>query len=234
MPDSPLPFGSGTEAPEAAAGRRKVVAGALAGALVLGAGGYLLLGRGGSPADPVAVGVVPNAAPAAAAPAASTAAKPVVQMPAASTEHLGRNPFKALYVAPVSDTTGGTGTGAGAAGGGSGTTTGTTGTGTSTGTGPAGGATGTGTPTDAPSAAPTAYPLKLVAVSKPSPQARFFTLNVDGKDATVIAAQRFGKYGELVVLAYTFDKAGAATGAIVQVGDDNPIDLSIGEKVSVL
>ena len=55
-----------------------------------------------------------------------------------------------------------------------------------------------------------------------------------GKSVTVIPAQRFGKYGELVVLAYTRNAAGTATGVIIQVGDDNPIDIKIGEKVSVL
>jgi hypothetical protein len=36
------------------------------------------------------------------------------------------------------------------------------------------------------------------------------------------------------VLAYEHNAAGAATGAVIQVGDDTPIDVSIGETVSVL
>ena len=51
---------------------------------------------------------------------------------------------------------------------------------------------------------------------------------------TVIPAQRFGKYGEIVVLAYEKNTAGKVTGAIIQVGDDSPIDVMIGETVSVL
>jgi len=36
------------------------------------------------------------------------------------------------------------------------------------------------------------------------------------------------------VLAYTRTSDGTATGALVQVGDDSPIDVRIGEKVTVL
>lgn len=94
-------------------------------------------------------------------------------------------------------------------------------------------ATNTGSPSPSPAALAVPYALNLVAISKPSPEVRFYTFTVDGKSATVIPAQRFGEHGELVVLAYTKNAAGTATGAIVQVSHDNPINVKIGERVSV-
>jgi len=288
-------------APEGTSGNRRtiLVAAGLAGVMALGAGAYFLLS--GSPADPVTSvalyrppvhRVIP---PRHTAPApAPTKAVPAAQLPTASLEHLGRNPFRALYVQPVAVTstapTGGTGTstGAGSAGagstgsgstgsgstgtgsGGSGSTgtgsggTGSTGTGTgsstggSTGTGstgspstgspstgskgkdanvPSGTSTGgssTGTPPPATTAGTASYPLMLVSISRPSPEARYFTFTLSGVRKVVLPGQRFGKYGELVVLAYTRTSDGTATGALVQVGDDSPIDVRIGEKVTVL
>ncbi len=283
-------------APEGTSGNRRtiLVAAGLAGVMALGAGAYFLLS--GSPADPVTSvalyrppvhRVIP---PRHTAPApAPTKAAPAAQLPTASLEHLGRNPFRALYVQPVAVTstapTSGTGTstgtgstGAGSTGSGStgsGSTgagsggTGSTGTGTgsstggSTGTGstgststgspstgststgstgkdanvPSGTSTGgssTGTPPPATTAGTASYPLMLVSISRPSPEARYFTFTLSGVRKVVLPGQRFGKYGELVVLAYTRTSDGTATGALVQVGDDSPIDLRIGEKVTVL
>ena len=300
-------------APEGTSGNRRtiLVAAGLAGVMALGAGAYFLLS--GSPADPVTSvalyrppvhRVIP---PRHTAPApAPTKAAPAAQLPTASLEHLGRNPFRALYVQPVAVTstapTSGTGTstgtgstGAGSTGSGStgsGSTgagsggTGSTGTGTgsstggptgtgtgsstggSTGTGstgststgststgspstgststgstgkdanvPSGTSTGgssTGTPPPATTAGTAPYPLMLVSISRPSPEARYFTFTLSGVRKVVLPGQRFGKYGELVVLAYTRTSDGTATGALVQVGDDSPIDLRIGEKVTVL
>ena len=306
-------------APEGTSGNRRtiLVAADLAGVMALGAGAYFLLS--GSPADPVTSvalyrppvhRVIP---PRHTAPApAPTKAAPAAQLPTASLEHLGRNPFRALYVQPVAVTstapTSGTGTstgtgstGAGSTGSGStgsGSTgagsggTGSTGTGTgsstggptgtgtgsstggSTGTGSTGststGSTGTGstgststgstgkdstgstgkdanvpsgtgtggsstgTPPPATTAGTASYPLMLVSISRPSPEARYFTFTLSGVRKVVLPGQRFGKYGELVVLAYTRTSDGTATGALVQVGDDSPIDVRIGEKVTVL
>ena len=283
-------------APEGTSGNRRtiLVAAGLAGVMALGAGAYFLLS--GSPADPVTSvalyrppvhRVIP---PRHTAPApAPTKAAPAAQLPTASLEHLGRNPFRALYVQPVAVTstapTSGTGTstgtgstGAGSTGSGSTGTgsggTGSTGTGsTDTGTGSStGGSTGTGstgststgspstgststgstgkdanvpsgtstggsstgTPPPATTAGTAPYPLMLVSISRPSPEARYFTFTLSGVRKVVLPGQRFGKYGELVVLAYTRTSDGTATGALVQVGDDSPIDLRIGEKVTVL
>ncbi len=74
----------------------------------------------------------------------------------------------------------------------------------------------------------------LVSISRPSPEARYFGFTLSGVRKVVLPGQRFGKYGELVVLAYTRTSDGTATGALVQVGDDSPIDVRIGEKVMVL
>jgi len=288
-------------APEGTSGNRRtiLVAAGLAGVMALGAGAYFLLS--GSPADPVTSvalyrppvhRVIP---PRYAAPApAPTKAAPAAQLPTASLEHLGRNPFRALYVQPVAVTstapTGGSGTSTGAGSAGAGSTgsgstgsgstatgsggSGSTGTGTgsstggSTGTGstgstntsspstgspstgskgkdanvPSGTSTGgsstggssTGTPPPATTAGTASYPLMLVSISRPSPEARYFTFTLSGVRKVVLPGQRFGKYGELVVLAYTRTSDGTATGALVQVGDDSPIDVRIGEKVTVL
>ncbi len=283
-------------APEGTSGNRRtiLVAAGLAGVMALGAGAYFLLS--GSPADPVTSvalyrppvhRVIP---PRHTAPApAPTKAAAAAQLPTASLEHLGRNPFRALYVQPVAVTstapTSGTGTstgtgstGAGSTGSGSTGTgsggTGSTGTGsTDTGTGSStGGSTGTGstgststgststgspstgskgkdanvpsgtstggsstgTPPPATTAGTASYPLMLVSISRPSPEARYFSFTLSGVRKVVLPGQRFGKYGELVVLAYTRTSDGTATGALVQVGDDSPIDVRIGEKVTVL
>ena len=192
-----------------------MVAGGVAAALVLGAGGWFLLGGGGDSED-TSSGFVPNLKPRTTA-AAPAAAAPTKKLPAAYTATLGRDPFKALYVvpaaapaaaAPVAPTS-------------TGTSTGTSGSTTSTTTTP------TGT---------TRYALKLLSISTPSGagEVRYFSWSVAGKTTTVIPAQRFGKYGEIVVLAYEKSTAGKVTGAIIQVGDDSPIDVQIGETVSVL
>ncbi len=88
-------------APEGASGNRRtiLVAAGLAGVLALGAGAYFLLS--GSPADPVTSvalyrppihRVIPPRHTAAAP--APTKAAPSAQLPTASVEHLGRNPFR--------------------------------------------------------------------------------------------------------------------------------------------
>jgi hypothetical protein len=300
-------------APEGTSGNRRtiLVAAGLAGVMALGAGAYFLLS--GSPADPVTSvalyrppvhRVIP---PRHTAPApAPTKPAPAAQLPTASLEHLGRNPFRVLYVQPVAVTstapTSGTGTSTGTGSTGAGSTdsgstgsgstgtgsggTGSTGTGTgsstgaptgtgtgssiggSTGTGstgststgststgspstgspstgstgkdanvPSGTSTGgssTGTPPPATTAGTAPYPLMLVSISRPSPEARYFTFTLSGVRKVVLPGQRFGRYGELVVLAYTRTSDGTATGALVQVGDDSPIAVRIGEKVTVL
>jgi hypothetical protein len=220
MSNETFPFADGEEAlpyVEDATGNRRVVllAGVIAAALLVGAGAWFLLG-GSSSTNTAAF------SPSARAPHVTTATKktvvkPAAKLPAAYKAQLGRDPFRALYVVPVVAAPGTTTPGT--------TTTTPTTTGTGTGTTP----TTPGTTT-----ASTRYALKLVSISKPQPEVRFFTWLVAGQAKTVIPAQRFGKVGEIVVLAYEKNAAGTAVGAIIQVGDDSPIDVKIGETVSVL
>jgi hypothetical protein len=225
MSQDTFPFAEGEEAApfvEETEGSRKAVfvAGGVAAALVLAAGGWLFLGGSGD--DSANVAFVPHKTVRPAAVAPKTVTKPAKKLPVAYKERLGRDPFRALYLVPAAAPPAAT------------TPTGT-GTGTTPGVPVAGTGTGTGT-TPGTTTGTTRYPLKLVSISTPKPgEVRFFTWLVDGKKTVVIPAQRFGKVnGELVVLAYETNPAGKVTGAIIQVGDDSPIDVLIGETVSVL
>lgn len=223
MSESSFPFEAQAEpAPmseEGESSRKPVMlVGGLVAALVLGAGGFLLLGGGGGEEEDFSV---PPRAAQAAAPAAEPA--PIAVIPAASTEVVGRNPFKARYVEPVAAPV----------------------------------------PAEAPKAAPSAlplpppqpvqitlqqpapapaaeeapaqYPITLVSVSEPQPEARTVTWKIDDKELTVLPGQRFGKYGELVVLAYTTSDDGTTiTGVILQVGDATPFDALLGQTYDVL
>jgi hypothetical protein len=219
MSQNTFPFAESEDAvPPVEDGERSrkavLVAGGVAAALVLGAGGWFLLGGNSSSTDAAFVSHRPAARPAAVKPKAAPKAV-VKKLPTAYKAPLGRDPFRALYVLPVAAPAPTAAPVAAAPP----ATTGTTGT-TST--------------TPGTTTATSRYPLKLVSISKPQPEVRFFTWLVDGKKTVVIPAQRFGKVGELVVLAYTKNAAGNATGAVIQVGDDSPIDVLIGESVSVL
>jgi hypothetical protein len=220
MSQDTFPFAPGEESPlafdDGDGGRNKkaLIAGGAVVALVLGAGAYLFLG-GSSDTGETAFAPVKRA-PRTLAAAPKAAAKPAAKkLPVAYKEQIGRDPFRALYVVPVAAV-------APAAPGAAPitpTTSGTT-------------AGSTGTTPSAPLAK--RYTVKLVSISKPSPEVRFFSWAVDGQKVNVIPGQRFGKYGELVVLAYTRNAAGAATGAVIQVGDDSPMEVKVGESVSVL
>lgn len=231
MTETTFPFNDAPEESEAPAPNRRnlLLAAGLATVLVVGGGGYYLFGS--NSADDSDVAFTPGPVHAG-APAAKTAVKPVTKakpaattkVPAKSTEHLGHDPFKALYVQPVAAAA--PLAPAAVPGATTGTTpatapviTSTTPTTTTTGTTPAAG---------------TSYALQLVSISKPSPETRFYVFKVAGVNKTVIPAQRFGKYGELIVLAYTKTASGTVTGAIIQVGDDSPMGVAIGEKVTVL
>ena len=222
MSQDTFPFAEGEEAaPFADEGDRNrkamFVAGGVAAALVLAAGGYFFLG-GSSDSSSVDSAFVPSRTtnPTVVAPKKAVV-KPAKKLPAAYTAPLGRDPFKALYVVPAAATTAAN------------TSTSTSVTPTTSGTSTTG--TGTGTTT---TPATTRYTLKLVSISKPSPEVRFTTWSVGGTKKVVIPAQRFGKYGELVVLAFSQNAAGVVDKAIIQVGDDSPMDVAVGESVSVL
>jgi hypothetical protein len=228
MSQDTFPFADGEDAaPFVEEGQRNrkalFVAGGVVVALVVAAVGYLFLGGGSDSTD--AAFVAPHVArPAAVAP--GKVAKPVKKLPAPYKQRIGRDPFKALYVLPVS-----TGAGPGTS---TGTSTATTsGTGTTTPTTSTTGATTPTTPSGTTTGS-TRYTLKLVSISKPSPEVRFTTWKVGTDSKTVIPAQRFGKYGEIVVLAFSKNASGVVDKAIIQVGDDSPIDVAVGESVSVL
>ena len=201
--------------------RTVIVAGGLAAALVLGAGGYFLLGGGGS-SDDIQMGrpiVLPHATkPLAKKPAApaKAAAKPVTKVPATSTVPIGRDPFHALYIAPATTPTGG----------------GSTSTSTSTGNPAFDAPSQSGTSSAPPQTA--SYALTLVKVTGgTNGSAPIFTWNVGGTAKQVLAAQKFGRYGELVTLTWVKSSTGKAVGAVVQVGDDEPLAVRVGEKITV-
>jgi hypothetical protein len=206
---------------DAPASRRNLILVAAVAAAALAGGGYYVLSSSGSNdvplGKPAAVGkpAVTSVVNPAVKPAKKTvkpAAKPAT-VPAVSTTKLGRDPFLALYVLPAAAPA------APAAGTGTGTGTGTTTPGT-TGT--------TGTTTGA------AYPLQLKSIVPPKNNiVAYYTFTYAGVTKKVVAGQRFGTYGELIVLGYTTNKAGKVDGAVIQVGDDEPLEIALGEKVSV-
>jgi len=222
-------------ADDVADNKRKPVmlAGGLAAVLLLGGGGYLLLGGGGGSSDTASVTpihrgvrrVVTPAVKPVVAPKAVTTVKKATILPAASNVSLGRDPFIALYVQPVAaaaGTTPATGT----------TATGTTATGT-TATGTTSTTSTTPTTTTTIPTATTSYPIVLKSIVKVTGGGRSYTFAYAGITKKVLNGQRFGKYGELVVLGNTTNTSNAITGAILQVGDDEPVTVSIGEKVTV-
>lgn len=204
------------EAPEASNNRRNILlVGGLA-AVVLAGGGYFFL-AGGSSSDTASDSfVVPHHK----APVTKTVAKKApaakaktVIVPATSTVPIGRNPFKVLYVAPVqTSSTSSSGS----------TTTSSTTTGTTTGT-----TSGTTTKT-------ASYSLTLLSITGGTGgYAHQFTFSLGGTKKTVLIGQKFGNYGELQVLTFTRTASGKVTGALVQVGDDDPVPVSIGQKITV-
>lgn len=196
-----------------------LVAGGVVAALVLGVGAYLFLGGNGDSED---VGFVPvKRAPRAVVTVPKT--RPLAKkLPVAYKEQIGRDPFRALYVVPAvaaaAPAAAAPAPAPVAVAPVSLTTSSTS--------------TGTGTTPTAP--VTKRYTLKLVSISKPSPEVRFSTWLVDGQKKTVLPAQRFGKYGELVVLAFSKNGQGVVDAAILQVGDDSPMEVKVGESNSVL
>lgn len=149
--------------------------------------------------------VVPAAKRPAVVKPATKVVKPATKVPVISAAKLGRDPFIARYTVPVAPPAAPVTT----------TPTDTTGT-------------GTGTETTA------TEPYSLTLLSITGSDAKLYGFNVDGTKKTVVAAQRFGTYGELVVLAYIKNTKGVITGALLQVGDDDPVTVDLGEKISVL
>ena len=200
-----------------------LVAGGLVGAVVLAGGGYLLLSGGSDDVEATGAPVVQRSTvgkttpkttvPARKRATTATAAKPGV-VPAKTTVRIGVDPFKPRYEAPPAQ--------AEAAPGAPPTTGSSPVTGGSTG--------GSSTPGLATGEQ---YALTLKRIEGSGSNARVYTFVVDGVTKQVVAAQRFGKYGELVVLGYIVNSKGAATHALVQVGDDEPFELRIGSTAQV-
>ena len=139
------------------------------------------------------------------------AVKPTSVIPVASNVKLGRDPFNALYVVPVAAPVAAPGTTT--------TTTGTT-------------STTSGTTAGAPVSTP-AYALQLLSITGPANSDKVFVFSYGGVKKTVVAAQKFGKYGELVTLNYLKNSKGTPIAALLQVGDDDPVVIKIGEKLTV-
>ncbi len=79
-----------------------------------------------------------------------------------------------------------------------------------------------------------AYSLELVSIVR-STTFRGYVENwvVDGAPVTTRVGQRFGKYGEIVIIALS-KKKDPTSGATVQVGDTAPIFVATGTTVQVL
>jgi hypothetical protein len=190
-----------------------LVAGGVVAALALGFGGYKLMSGGDPVAAPLLVKhlvkpVVQPVTPVAPVKAATKPKAKPVALPPTSTTPLGRDPFKPLYVVPpvavpVTATT------------------------TTTAAAPTAAA-----PASDPAATPS-YVISLKSVDSSNPQLRKYVFVVSGVSKSVVQSQKFGKYGELVVLAVTTNSSGKVTGALVQVGDGTPFTLKIGEKATV-
>lgn len=203
----------GPGAPAPSRTRTYVLAGALVAALGVGGGVLLLSGSGDSTTaaapvvQPVRHRATPSATPAPVAPVVPVAAP--VQ---------GRNPYKALHVVP----TGGAGSGSSSGPAGS----------------PAPQSTAGQTVATAPPAATTTLSVttatvKLVSIDRTDPTFPFATFSVSGKSYVVVPAQRFGATGDLVLLAFVKDKAGALTGALVQAGSADPVQVMTGKTITV-
>ena len=219
--------------------RKAILAGGLVAALLLGGGGYYLLGGSGDAAATTASAARPSRAlhpVRALAPAATTRkkaerVKPVLdgaKVPAKSTEHLGRDPFKALYIQPVVAV-------APSAGGplGSLPLTPVTTPVTTVPTGTLGVPAGTGGGPAAP-AAPTktaSYTLKLVRVEGSGAELTAVFAIASGTQRVRVGGI-FGLVHEIKLLSLQQGETGRWT-SVIQVGDDQPFDAATGEVLHV-
>lgn len=252
MTETTFPFE--TAAPEAAEERRSrrstLIAGGVIGAVVLAGAGWFFLHGGSDDATASAAPVSTAKRHAAAAPVPA-APVPVVAVPAAATDHVGRNPFKALYVAPVTgpagteSTTSGTATGTTSgttstgATGSTTTTGGTTKTGTaSTSTGTKTGTTGTATPGPQPSQPPKYLTVK--AVDAGANQVTFTMVDRTATDPAKASQDTVVKPGEVFATYFKLLGYGTlvdANGQPRQCTDlqygDNRLKLCQGESYQV-
>jgi hypothetical protein len=213
--------------------RKLAVVGAIVGVLVLLIAAFFLLKGGSSPA-PAAAAVPAGHSPAGSKPQATHGHK-AVTLPKAFKGHVGRDPFKALYAAPVAaeaktPKVSDPGTGTGSTDPGTGTTTGT-GTGTTPSVpAPTTGNTG-GTDTgSAPAKSFTAVWVELVSV-KGTKTASFVVGYSNGKRSKTAAFSNIAAPTKNLRTAFagTFALLSIQDGtATVQYGDSTPFDLAPG------
>lgn len=263
MSESTFPFGAAAEtepaldeAPEAESRKPLIAVGALVAALVLGAGGFLLL-NGGDDAEELALTIPkrPDAAATAAAPEA------IAVIPAASTDAVGRNPFKARYIEPVAAAAP---TGAGDGADESAVMDATpeeqamvvrlsapdlTSFGSSQPVAPA--AAATKAPATAPTTAPTTgtpapapapaveddgmrYPVTLqsIDVTAPGDGAMAVQFGYSEEDFQVLLGKSFGRFQHLRVVQIV--REGEQSGVMLQIGDGSPFYVAVNETVYVL
>lgn len=254
MTDSSFPFEQAEPAPvedDAASGGRKhlVVLGSVVGALVLAGGGYFLLGSGGEAEEDFSV------------PTGQTLAAPPVQaqpahvevVPAASSEVLGRNPFKVLY----SDTSGGGAAAGGTATAGSGAAPVTTPeiieqskpkapapapTAPAPAPAPPGTAPAPAPPPPPPPPAPepmpaddgVRYPITLLAtdVVVEGEEGKQISWGFGEKGFEVLPGQPFGRFQHLRVMQIVDEPE--RKGVMLQMGDSAPYFVKLGDTVYVL
>ncbi len=215
-----------------------ILAGVLA-AAVLGAGAFFFLA--GSSDESVADAAAPTITRTVAKTKPSPLPAPA-EMPAPATVVGGKNPFKVLYTAPVEKapaTTSGAQAGSGTAGSGSSGSgssgSGSSGSGSTVSIGSKTDPAGVVLPSPPEAAKPDEpYVLELVSIAPVGGDTvRTTSWVVDGKPvASIFVGQRFGKHGELVVLALGTDDKGETV--LLQVGDAAPRSIHAGEKGPVL
>lgn len=209
---------------------RRLLLGAVGVAAAVAVGGFVFLGGGDDAVDSSSSVVRNSPAVTKTQKAATTAAgsrpaaKPAT-LPRPSTVTAGRNPFKALYLAPAAGT------------GGAATGQAPTPVTPLTPIAPAVPITPPTTPVVIPVAPaeekPAAYTLRLDKVVGTDYRARS-TFTYGGKPITVIQGQRFGVYGELVVLNFGKRPGTATLDVLVQVGDGAPFAMRVGQTRQVL
>jgi hypothetical protein len=229
MSESTFPFdhpGSDEADPGVASDGRKrlVVLGGVGAAVLAGALGWTVLG-GGEPAQEITASAAP-------APGRQVQAQPPVVdiVPAAATDVVGRNPFKARYLAPAA---------ASAPVGGAVTSSGPTGSGATSvgGSGvvlrplaPPPGPTGTDGP-GAP-AAPASSQVSLVRGEEVD-GALVAVLTVDGQTVRVKVGETFGNRKQVLLTALHEGPGAGQWTAVLRVGDAPPKDLISGETIHV-
>ena len=213
------------EAPESGSNKKVLLAGALAAAVALGGAGYFLLLSGGEDTADQSLGTpVTRTTTKVATPRKAPVKKPAVKpanVPAVSKVPLGRDPFRALYLLPA------VGPGAGTS---SPTTTAPTVSSPST---SGGGTTTPSTTNDTPTTttAPKSYALTLKRVYGSGSQ-RTAEFVVGGKTMLAKVGSVFGPTSELKLLSLGQSAKGAWV-ATLQVGDDEPFDAALGERLYV-